>query len=364
MIVMRRSLNGLLLLASLICTLLVQAADEPYYAGKTITVVMGLDASAGGTTVGRLLARHLQLALDGEPTVIVKNMPGASLMKAQLYVLRKAPKDGTVIYYGPRSSLGQLLELPGHSFKYSQFETLGGMQISGLVVYARNDVVAGGLKQPADIINAKRLLFSGMSPDHGRMIISTLGLRLIGAKYDFIAGYPSSGATRAAVMSGETNVTVDAAHAYLNQVAPAFGRDGGGQAIFSVPHYGESGELVANLLLPNVRSLPMLYEDINGAQPSGPVWDAITALIRIDQTMQHVFLGPPGMNSVAVDALREALARAFSTEAYMQDAEKILGFVPEPIAYGRAIQILQSTAQVSPEELKLIKAHIASNSQY
>jgi hypothetical protein len=361
---MRIFLLRLLLLPALICTTLVQAAAAPYYEGKTITVVMGLDASAGGTMVGRLLARHLELALDGEPTVIVKNMPGASLMKAQQYVLRKAPKDGTVIYYGPRSSLGQLLDLPGHTFKYTEFEALGGIQIAGLVVYARNDVVAGGLRQPADIVNAERLLFSGMAPDHGRMIISTLGLRLIGAEYDFIAGYPSSGATRAAVMSGETNVTVDAAHAYLSQVAPGFGRNGEGQAIFSVPHYGETGELIANPLLPDVQSLPALYEEINGGPPSDPVWDAIKALIRVDQTMQHVFLGPPGMKSEAVVTLREALTRAFSTDAYLQDAEKILGFVPGPVGYERAAQILQSTAAVTPEELELIKAHIASNSAY
>lgn len=364
MIAMSNYLYRLLLLTTLICIMPVQAANAPYYEGKTITIIMGLDASAGGTMVGRLLARHLEQALDGEPTVIVKNMPGASLMKAQQYVLRKAPKDGTVIYYGPRSSLGELLELPGHSFKYTQFEALGGIQIAGLVVYARNDVVAGGLKQPADIVDAERLLFSGMAPDHGRMLISTLGLRLIGAKYDFIAGYPSSGATRAAVMSGETNVTVDAAHAYLSQVAPGFGQDGEGQAIFSVPHYNEAGELVANPLLPDVRSLPTLYEEITGAPPASPVWDAITALIRIDQTMQHVFLGPPDMNSAAVDTLREALMRAFSDEAYRQDAEKMLGFVPDPVGYERAAQILQSTAAVSPEELELIKAHIASNSQY
>ena len=199
------------LLAMAACTIPMQASFAQYYDGKTIEVIMGLDASAGGTTVGRLLAKHLEQALEGDPTVIVKNMPGASLMKAHLYVLLKAPKDGTVIYYGPRSSLGELLELPGHSFTYSQFEALAGVQIAGLVVYARNDAVAGGLRRPGDIVNADRLLFSGMAPDHGRMIISTLGLRLIGADYDYIAGYPSSGATRAAVLSGETNVTVDAA---------------------------------------------------------------------------------------------------------------------------------------------------------
>ena len=348
----------------LLCAWSSQAAEAPYFEGKTVTVIMGLDASAGGTSVGRLLAKHLESTLEGDPTVVVKNMPGASLMKAQLYVLLKAPKDGSTIYYGPRSSLGELLELPGHTFKYTQFEALGGVQIAGLVVYARNDSVSGGMKGPSDIVNADHLLFSGMSPDHGRMIISTLGLRLLGAEYTYIPGYPSSGATRAAIMSGETNVTVDAAHAFLNQVVPGFVKNGEGQGVFSVPHYSANGELVASSLVLDVPSLPVLYEQINGQAPAGPVWDAIVSLIRIDQTMQHVFLGPPGMNQAAAAELRAALMDAFVTESFRQEARKMLSFVPQPVDHERAIDILKSTADVSPEVLQLLRNHIETNSRY
>ena len=360
---LRKPLGRLILLLLLAVTPL-QGAESPYFEGKTITVIMGLDASAGGTTVGRLLARHLEKALGGDPTVIVKNMPGASLMKAHLYVLLKAPKDGTTIYYGPRSSLGELLELPGHSFKYTQFEALGGVQISGLVVYARNDAVSGGLQDPTNVVNADRLVFSGMAPEHGRMIISTLGLKLIGANYDFIAGYPSSGATRAAIMSGETNVTVDAAHAYLNQVVPDFVAGGEGNALFSVPHLNADGDLTANPLLPDVLSLPALYEEMHGEPPSGPVWDAITTLIEVDQTMQHVFLGPPGMNKDAASEISAALMAGLTTDEFKAEASKMLSFVPVPVDHVRTGRILSSTADVSPEVLEFIKAHIASNSQY
>lgn len=353
-----------MLLAVLTGAFAAGASSAPYYEGKTITVVMGLDPSAGGSTVGRLLARHLQQHLEGNPTIVVKHMPGASLMKAHLYVLLKAPRDGSVIYYGPRSSLGELLALPGHSFSYSEFTALGGVQIAGLVVYARSDSVTGGLHRPRDILKADRLLFSGMAPEHGRMIIGTLGLQLIGAHYDYIAGYTSSGATRAAVMSGETNITIDAAHAYLNQVAPRFAADGSGMAVFSVPYFNDAGDLLPNPLLPDVPSLPDLYEEINGVAPSGPVWDAITTLIEIDQTMQHVYLGPPGMNQEAAAAIRAAIMRAFASDAYRRDAQRILSFVPEPVAYERASQILRSTVSVRPEVLDLIKANIDRNSQY
>lgn len=361
-----RSCYGLsgLLLVVLLAVCPVSASSEPYYQGKTITVIMGLDPSAGGSTVGRVLAKHLEQSLDGNPTIVIKHMPGASLMKAHLYVLLKAPKDGTVFYYGPRSSLGELFELPGHSFKYSEFTALGGVQIAGLVVYARDDAVAGGMQRPADVLKADRLIFSGMAPEHGRMIISTLGLDLIGAKYDYIAGYPSSGATRAATISGETNITVDAAHAYINQVVPQFGKAGGQKALFSVPHFNDAGELVSNPLLPNVKSLPDFYEEIAGVPPSGAIWDAILTLIEIDQTMQHVFLGPPGMNAEAAATIRDAIMNAFSTQAYREEARRILGFVPDPVGYQRASQILDSTAKVTPEVLELIKSNIARNSRY
>jgi len=193
---------------------------EHSFAGKTVTVVIGLDASAGGTTVGRLLAKHLEENLAGNPTVIVNNMPGASALNAHLHVLLRAPNDGTTVYYGPRSSLGELLQLPGFTFKYSQFTPLGGVQLAGLVIYARTDAVAGGVSGAEDVIGTETLRFGGMPPEHGRMIISSMGLDLLGVNYKYIAGYPSSGNIRAAMISGEVNVATDAAHAYLNQVVP------------------------------------------------------------------------------------------------------------------------------------------------
>jgi len=157
---------------------------------------------------------------------------------------------------------------------------------------------------------------------------------------------------------------VDSAHSFLNQVVPGFVKNGEGQGVFSVPHYSANGELVASSLVLDVPSLPVLYEQINGQAPAGPVWDAIVSLIRIDQTMQHVFLGPPGMNQAAAAELRAALMDAFVTESFRQEARKMLSFVPQPVDHERAIDILKSTADVSPEVLQLLRDHIETNSRY
>ena len=338
-------------------------AEEHSFAGKTITVVIGLDASAGGTTVGRLLAKHIEQNLAGNPTVIVNNMPGASTLNAHLHVLLKAPEDGTTIYYGPRSSLGELLQLPGFSFKYSQFTPLGGVQIAGLVVYARTDAVPGGVSAASDVVG-KELLFGGMTPEHGRMIISTMGLDLLGVNYKYIPGYPSSGNIRAALISGEVNAATDAAHAYLSQVVPVLVDEGQAIPIYSMPLLDENGALISNAMVPDVRSLHELYEEVHGAAPSGVIWDSITTLLELDQTMQHVFLGPPDMNPAAAETMRAGIAKAMASEAFKEEANRILSYAPGAVGHERMAEILGATSTVTPEVVEYIEAHIEKNSRY
>lgn len=334
------------------------------FAGETVTLVIGLDASAGGTTVGRLLARHLELNLAGNPTVVVNNMPGASGLNAHLHVLLRAPKDGTTVYYGPRSSLGELLELPGFTFKYSQFTPLGGVQIGGLVVYSRTDAVPGGVRSPADLIGTAPLRFGGMPPEHGRMIVSTMGLDLLGINYRYIPGYPSSGAIRAAFISGEVNAATDAAHAYLNQVVPVLVDDGKAVPIFSMPTLSDDGQLRQNEMVPDVPSLPDLYATLHGKPPSGIVWDSIMMLLELDQSMQHVFLGPPGMDTAAAETFREGVRKAMASQAFHEEAVQILSYVPGYVDHVRQAEMLGATSNVSPEVLQHVRAHIEKNSRY
>ena len=340
------------------------ARADGFYDGETITLIMGLDASAGGTTVGRLMAKHLELNLEGNPNVIVQNMPGASMMSAHIYVLLKAPKDGTTVYYGPRSSLGELLEFPGHSFKYSQFTVLGGAQLAPLVTYVRKDVLEGGIQTPSDVLRAENLIFGGISAEHGRMIASTMGLDLIGVQYHFVGGYPGSGRIRAAVLSGEVNMATDAAHAYLNEAVPLLAQQDLNAPLFSLPQLTADGQLTKSTLVPDIPTVNELYEEINGVPPSGTNWDAIMTMIEIDQTMQHVFLGPPRMDPEAVETFRAVIEPLMQTAAFKEEAERILSYAPDPVGHERAASILAATADVTPEVQDYIKAQISRNNGY
>src|SRR3954471_24301253 len=72
-----------------------QAAD--FYAGKQITIVVGF--STGGTydVTARLWSRYLGKHLAGNPSVIVRNMPGSGSLVATNHLYNAAPKDGTTL---------------------------------------------------------------------------------------------------------------------------------------------------------------------------------------------------------------------------------------------------------------------------
>ncbi len=74
-----------------------QAAAEDFYAGKTLTILVGFSAGGGFDTNARALARHIGRHIPGAPNVVVVNMPGAASVTSILALDNKAPQDGTFI---------------------------------------------------------------------------------------------------------------------------------------------------------------------------------------------------------------------------------------------------------------------------
>ena len=52
-----------------------RAAD--FYAGRTLTIIVGNDVGGGFDAYARLFARHLSRVIPGQPGLVVQNMPGA-----------------------------------------------------------------------------------------------------------------------------------------------------------------------------------------------------------------------------------------------------------------------------------------------
>jgi tripartite-type tricarboxylate transporter receptor subunit TctC len=101
-------------------------AQEPFFKGKTIRIVVGFAAGGGFDTYSRAIARHMTKHIPGNPTIIVENMPGAGSLIAANHVYKVAKPDGlTIGNFGGGLFMQQLKGGAGIEFDAQKFEFLG-----------------------------------------------------------------------------------------------------------------------------------------------------------------------------------------------------------------------------------------------
>ena len=68
-----------------------------FYKGKTVSLVVGSSTGGGYDTMARAIARFIGRHIPGNPTVVVRNMPGAGGITAMNYLFNTAERDGSVL---------------------------------------------------------------------------------------------------------------------------------------------------------------------------------------------------------------------------------------------------------------------------
>ncbi|HKH19772.1 MAG TPA: hypothetical protein VKB53_02515, partial [Gammaproteobacteria bacterium] len=125
---MNRLTATLLLLALLVFGLVDRnaIAQDNFYRGKTVRIIVGATAGGGYDTYARTIARHMGKHMPGNPTFIVDNMPGAGFLISANYMYKIAKPDGlTIGHFIGGLFLQQLLGKPGVEFDARKFEYIG-----------------------------------------------------------------------------------------------------------------------------------------------------------------------------------------------------------------------------------------------
>ena len=166
------------------------ATSADYYAGKTIEIIVG-GAPAGGVDLyARATARHLTRHIPGQPTIVVKNMPGASGARAAYYVASVAPSNGlTIGAITPGAIVGPLLDDKAKiSFDPSKLVYLGttnaGVGICATMSTSETRTFADALK--------RKTVLGAQGPGAVSYDIAYLVKNLTGAQYNIVTGYNGS----------------------------------------------------------------------------------------------------------------------------------------------------------------------------
>lgn len=115
------------------------SAQEAFFQGKTIRIIVGFSAGGGFDVYSRTTARHMGKHIAGSPSVLVENMPGAGSMIAANYLYNQAKPDGlTIGNWIGGLILQQALGAKGIAFDAAKFEWIGApVRINNACLLAR-----------------------------------------------------------------------------------------------------------------------------------------------------------------------------------------------------------------------------------
>lgn len=101
-------------------------APEPFYKGRTISLISGFTPGGSYDFYSRLVARHMSRHLAGQPPIVIQSMPGAGGLTAANYLYRIAPRDGTAIgMLSQTAVIDEALGAPGVQYKSAEFNWIG-----------------------------------------------------------------------------------------------------------------------------------------------------------------------------------------------------------------------------------------------
>ena len=181
------------------------AAAQDYYAGKTLRIIVGVEAGGTVDTMARLFVTHLRRHVPGNPAIVIQNMPSAAGVGATNFVYEKAEPDGLTILFNSWDPLAQVLGDQGMRARYESFEYVGGVG-DIRVIYGRTDMVPGGLKRPADIMKAEGLILGSLNYTNQSGLLPHLALNVLGVKHRMIVGFRGGNGVFLAMQRGEVNI--------------------------------------------------------------------------------------------------------------------------------------------------------------
>ncbi len=279
------------------------AADSvsDFYRGKTISIVVGFQAGGGYDLYGRLVAQFFGRYLPGEPTVIVRNMPGAGGVQAARYLLDAAPRDGTVLGIPTQSIPFDTVLGYSAGVDAGKFNWLGriAMNVEVGVAYA-----SSGLNSVGDL-RTREVSTGGTGGTASTTVIPFLLNKLAGTRFKLISGYRSAFEAMLAMERGEIDLVGGIG---LGTVEVRFAKqlkDGSLRVLYQ-SGFGRHPDI------PNVPNIDELGRTEEEKQMLG--------LYAASAAIGRSLIAPPGVPGDRIAALRQAVTAMMNDPALREFA--------------------------------------------
>lgn len=290
-----------MLLALALAPLPASHAQAPYYAGKTIELLVGFPPGGLTDLQGRIMAPFFEKHILGNPRVVIRNMPGGGAILAANWFQANAKPDGLTLFVsGGGPLIADVLKQ-----KEAKISVLGWKPIAmtgggGVMVFSPR----AGVRAAADLHRATGpIIFGGISAT-GTDLAVLLAFELLSPpNWRAVMGFEGKGPSLQALLRGE--ITVDqqtTAAAYLSNVLP-FVKEGKLVPVFSLGLLTEKG-LERDPAVPDIPTVYEAYQILFNRKPDFLIpWKAYQAILAAAFSYRGGIFAPGNIRPEALQAL-------------------------------------------------------------
>ena len=282
-------------------------AQDSFYKGQTVRIIVGASAGGGYDTYSRTIARHIGKHIPGNPTFLVENMPGAGFLISANYMYKAAKPDGlTIGHFIGGLFLQQLLGKPGIEFDAAKFEYIGVPTQDNYVIGVSSKNT--GISTMDGWLKAKTVVkLGGVGVGSATDDIPKVLMAAIGLPAQLVSGYKGTADVRLAYNSGEVQGVCNSWQSFSA----------------TWPNELKSGDL-AIVLQTTAKSHPELSKvplAISYAK-TDEARNLIRSLVHSVGPAARPYLLPPGTPKDRLMTLRKAFMDTMKDPEFLADAKK------------------------------------------
>jgi tripartite-type tricarboxylate transporter receptor subunit TctC len=319
---------------------LAQTQVANFYKGKTMEMIVPTSPGGDYDLRARLVSRHLGRLIPGNPTIIVKNMPGGLGVAASNYMYNIAPKDGTslqIIFQN--MPILQAVKQPGVQFDVREFGWLGNTTNTPNII---NSWHTTGILKIEDVLE-KELIVGAPGAMSTSYIYPIALNQTIGTKFKVVTGYAGGNLVNLAMEKGEVGGRGSNSWASWKSGHPQWLTD---KKIHLLVQVG----LTRATDLPDV---PLLLELAkNDADRE------FLTFLSADMGISRAFTTTPGVPRDRLAALQKAFMDTMRDKEVLAEADKTKHEI-DPSDGDSALKISTMMINTRPEVLERYKALIA-----
>lgn len=277
------------------------APDE---ASRGVSMLASHAPGGGYDAYARLYARHAGKHLPGQPSVTVRNMPGAAGVIMANHIHSQAARNGAVIGLAPGAiATAALFESPGARYDAREFTWIGSLNNDVSVIVSRADSPVKNLQD----LFSKELIVGGAGASDNSVVHANILSRMFDAKLKLVSGYNGSGANVLALERGEVQGIAGWNYTSVVTMKPDWIRDKHILILLQM-------SLSRHKDLPDTQTILDLARNDNERK--------ILQLIFTQSVIGRVVFAPPNIPAAQTKIMRAAFDKVLLDKDFLADAAK------------------------------------------